>query len=153
MCYRTKGLAKMLQFCATQHFGGNGKKKKRKSKTKQNTTVCMHWFPWKPRCDSSSWSGAPFCSLASTKDQIGVLTPRDRSNSLSLIFEPITASASLIDGTPWPRPLGWEGPLVETSPCLACSHFSSDLTHRRKKGGEKKAVMWGVELVPHTQRL
>lgn len=35
MCYRTKGLAKMLQFCATQHFGEN--KKKQKLKTKQDS--------------------------------------------------------------------------------------------------------------------
>lgn len=52
----------MVELCPTQRFWQDQHK---------HDTACMHWFPWKHRCDSSSWLGAPLFSLALT-DQSSV---------------------------------------------------------------------------------
>lgn len=98
----------------------------------KHNSVCMHWFPWKHRCDSSSWLGVPLCSLA--------LTKKNDQNSVALWsftpslerFKPITASVSLIGGTLWRCPPGWEGLLVGRSPCLVCSRSALDLTNNKR---------------------
>lgn len=56
---------------------------------------------------------------------------KNKNNKKKLTADSITASASLIGGTLWLRPLGLEGLPVGTSPYLVCIHSALDLKNRK----------------------
>lgn len=108
----------MVELCSTQHFGGTNTNITQSACTDfhQNTGVIL----------PVDWA-VPLCSLALTRHR----SERCHSRSPAPVLKAITASASLIGGTLWRRPLGLEGLLVGTSPYLVCSHSALDLTNRK----------------------